>query len=222
MTFTPPLTERAVPAPRASEMPAAAAGQDASTWSSPAFHTKVEQGILSAVPEAAPLVDEIGRVVGLGGKRLRPAFCYWGFRAASGEHSAGIVRVGSALELLHTFALVHDDIMDEAETRRGEPSTYVAHDADFALLAGDLALVLADAAFSRTSCKITSFQGARLISSSSSGPTGPSLPQASGAWRERRSPGCGRSCRAGRSMCFLWRRPRATRNAGNGESSHEP
>ena len=106
----------------------------------------------AAVPEAAPLVDEIGRVVGLGGKRLRPAFCYWGFRAAGGQHSAGIVRVGSALELLHTFALVHDDIMDEADTRRGEPSTHMLHDAHFALLAGDLALVLADSAFSSAPC----------------------------------------------------------------------
>ena len=102
----------------------------------------------AAVPEAAPLIDEIGRVVALGGKRLRPAFCYWGFRASGGEHSGGIVRMGSALELLHTFALVHDDIMDEADTRRGRPSTHVLHDAHFALLAGDLALVLADAAFS--------------------------------------------------------------------------
>jgi len=97
--------------------------------------------------EAQPLIEEIRRVVGLGGKRLRPAFCYWGYRAAGGVHRTGIVRIGTALELLHTFALVHDDIMDEAETRRGEPSTHVVHDAHFALLVGDLALVLADAAF---------------------------------------------------------------------------
>jgi geranylgeranyl diphosphate synthase type I len=99
------------------------------------------------VPEAAPLVDEIARVVRLGGKRLRPAFCYWGYRAADGAHGASIVRIGSALELLHTFALVHDDIMDAADTRRGEPSTQAAHTPDFALLVGDLALVLADDAF---------------------------------------------------------------------------
>jgi geranylgeranyl diphosphate synthase type I len=99
------------------------------------------------VDEARPLVKEIWRVVALGGKRLRPSFCYWGFRSAGAEHSTEIIRAAAALELLHTFALVHDDIMDASETRRGQPSTYALHGLSFALLVGDLALVLADESF---------------------------------------------------------------------------
>jgi geranylgeranyl diphosphate synthase type I len=100
-----------------------------------------------AVPDAADLIDEIARVVSAGGKRLRPAFCYWGFRAAGGHHGPAVVRAAASLELLHTFAIVHDDIMDDSDERRGEPTVHVRHGLGFALLAGDLALVLADALF---------------------------------------------------------------------------
>lgn len=96
--------------------------------------------------EASEMLDEISRLLGAGGKRLRPAFCYWGFRAGGGDDRDEIVRAASSLELLHTFALVHDDIMDRSDERRGLPTTYSLHGTDFALLAGDLALVLADAA----------------------------------------------------------------------------
>jgi geranylgeranyl diphosphate synthase type I len=97
--------------------------------------------------EARPLIDEIRRVIALGGKRLRPSFCYWGYRAAGADHGGEIVRAAASLELLHTFALVHDDIMDASDTRRGRPSTYAQHGLSFALLVGDLALVLADESF---------------------------------------------------------------------------
>jgi geranylgeranyl diphosphate synthase type I len=55
-----------------------------------------------------------------GGKRLRPAFCHWGFVGAGGDpDDPRIVDVGAALELLHAFALVHDDIMDNSARRHG-------------------------------------------------------------------------------------------------------
>ena len=101
----------------------------------------------AAVPEAAELIAEIHRIVGAGGKRLRPAFCYWGYRATGAKHSEAIVGVSSSFELLHTFAIVHDDIMDSAGERRGLPSTLATMGVGRALLVGDLALVLADAAF---------------------------------------------------------------------------
>lgn len=107
--------------------------------------------------EAADLVDEIRRLVAAGGKRIRPAFCYWGHRAAGGPDGEPILRAAAALELFHTFALIHDDVMDESDTRRGVPSAHArfadvrAGSADAArygrsaaVLAGDLAAVLAD------------------------------------------------------------------------------
>lgn len=98
--------------------------------------------------EAAPLVDEIRRIISAGGKRLRPSFCYWGFRAAAGGGDGGqVLDAAAALELLHTFAIVHDDIMDKAHARRGVPTVNAARGDDVALLVGDLALVLADDLF---------------------------------------------------------------------------
>src|SRR5688572_20670365 len=101
----------------------------------------------AAVPEAASLIDEIDRVLSAGGKRIRPAFCYWGYRAAGGPDRPEIVGLTTAFELLHTFAIVHDDIMDSADERRGQPTTVALLGMERALLVGDLALVLADSAF---------------------------------------------------------------------------
>ena len=101
----------------------------------------------AALPEARLLIDEMWRLTAAGGKRLRPAFCYWGFRAAGGAHGAAIVRAAASLELLHTFAIVHDDIMDASDERRGEQSVHARHGVGVGILVGDLALVLADDAF---------------------------------------------------------------------------
>jgi geranylgeranyl diphosphate synthase type I len=96
-----------------------------------------------------------------GGKRLRPAFCHWGFVAAGGDaHDARIVDAGAAFELLQAFALIHDDVMDGSATRRGRAAVHVdyanRHDAagwrgearrfgeGVAVLIGDLAHVYAD------------------------------------------------------------------------------
>jgi geranylgeranyl diphosphate synthase type I len=100
----------------------------------------------SELPEAAPMLDEVERLIAAGGKRLRPSFCYWGYRATGAAHDDQILRAAAALELLHTFAIVHDDIMDASDERRGEPTSHAKHGVNVALLVGDLALVLADAA----------------------------------------------------------------------------
>jgi geranylgeranyl diphosphate synthase type I len=64
-------------------------------------------------------------MVVLGGKRLRPAFCYWGHVAAGGDPDEDIVLdVGAALEILHVFALAHDDVMDGSQRRRGLPTVH--------------------------------------------------------------------------------------------------
>ncbi len=73
--------------------------------------------------ELGPLTDALTELIA-GGKRLRPAFCYWGFRGAGGEDSEGIVVAAAALELLQACALIHDDVMDGSDTRRGLPAVH--------------------------------------------------------------------------------------------------
>ena len=69
--------------------------------------------------------DEIESLVLGGGKRLRPQFAHWGWVAAGGDSADGQqFRIGAAIELLHVFALFHDDVIDDAETRRGNTTTH--------------------------------------------------------------------------------------------------
>jgi len=70
-----------------------------------------------------PWLDAIDGLLA-GGKRLRPAFCYWGWRAAGGEDCPQVHAAAAALELLHASALVHDDVMDASDTRRGRPAVH--------------------------------------------------------------------------------------------------
>jgi geranylgeranyl diphosphate synthase type I len=111
--------------------------------------------------DLVPPIDEIARLVLAGGKRLRPAFCFWGFVGACGDPADELViDAGAALELLHAFALFHDDVMDGSLTRRGEPTTNAKFEASHgasklagesrrfgdgvAILVGDLAYVYSD------------------------------------------------------------------------------
>lgn len=83
---------------------------------------------LAAVSSDLPvLADELHRLLS-SGKRLRPAFCYWGWRAAGGEeaYDDAVVRAGTALEFLHAAALLHDDVMDRSDSRRGQQTTHRA------------------------------------------------------------------------------------------------
>ncbi|MGY1835470.1 polyprenyl synthetase family protein [Blastococcus sp. SYSU DS0510] len=112
-----------------------------------------------------PVVDEVCAVAA-GGKKLRPSFAYWGWRGArgqgpgAGEDEDAVLRAVAALEFVHASALVHDDVMDAAGTRRGRPTTHVGFadrhtthgftgDQELfgvgaAILVGDLALVWSD------------------------------------------------------------------------------
>ncbi|MDX6199203.1 MAG: geranylgeranyl diphosphate synthase, type [Actinomycetota bacterium] len=95
-----------------------------------------------------------------GGKRMRPAFCYWGYRGAGGEGSEAAVTAAACLELLQAGALIHDDVMDGSDTRRGQPAMHrrfasmhrdrtwqgdpEAFGQSAAVLLGDLCLIWAD------------------------------------------------------------------------------
>lgn len=75
-------------------------------------------------PEARPLLDELEALIRAGGKRLRPRFCYWGHRAGGGAEARPILRAAAALELLHTFAMIFDDVMDDSAVRRDRSTTF--------------------------------------------------------------------------------------------------
>jgi geranylgeranyl diphosphate synthase type I len=77
----------------------------------------------SASADLLPLVEATVDLLA-GGKRLRPAFCYWGWRGAGKPDRPEIVSAAACLELFHAAALVHDDLMDESDTRRGMPSAH--------------------------------------------------------------------------------------------------
>ncbi len=100
-----------------------------------------------------------------GGKRLRPAFCYWGWRGAGGDATDralddAAIRAAASLEFLQACALIHDDVMDGSETRRGLPAVHhrfanmhrgelwlgspEAFGIGAAILVGDLCLAWAD------------------------------------------------------------------------------
>ncbi|MGR6921609.1 polyprenyl synthetase family protein [[Actinomadura] parvosata] len=74
-------------------------------------------------PEFAPLRTAADELLS-GGKRLRPAFCYWGWRGAGGTDEPGVFTAAASLELLQASALVHDDVMDKSDLRRGMPSAH--------------------------------------------------------------------------------------------------
>ena len=77
-------------------------------------------------PDLAAPLSALRDYVLSGGKRLRPAFCYWAFVGAGGDPGdPQVVDAGAALEMLHTAALVHDDIIDGSELRHGAETVHV-------------------------------------------------------------------------------------------------
>lgn len=100
----------------------------------PEFLTGINDSLSAFLDSQAAVVIEIGgaplldlaRTFTAGGKRLRPAFCYWGHVAAAGQPGdrAALMRASASLDLLHVSALVHDDLIDASDTRRGIPSAH--------------------------------------------------------------------------------------------------
>jgi geranylgeranyl diphosphate synthase, type I len=112
-----------------------------------------------ASPDASALCDSLLDLLS-GGKRLRAAFVYWGYRSNGAAHNDEIIKAAASLELLQACALIHDDVMDGSDTRRGKPAIHrhfenVHNNASWqgssagfgvgaAILVGDLALSWAD------------------------------------------------------------------------------
>lgn len=86
-------------------------------------------GLLTQVSADLDVLAQAARAAVLtGGKRMRPTFAYWGWRCVQPDAAAGeaeLVRAAASLELLHACALVHDDVMDSSDTRRGQPAAHI-------------------------------------------------------------------------------------------------
>ncbi|XBB68559.1 polyprenyl synthetase family protein [Nocardioides sp. WV_118_6] len=113
-------------------------------WDPTAFRTEVQATLdaflATQADRLAPLGDDAARLLAearvtvSGGKRFRAAFCHWGYAALagapSGADAAAVRRAAASLELLHASALVHDDLMDASDTRRGRAATHRAFEAE--------------------------------------------------------------------------------------------
>ena len=138
-----------------------------------------QQAVLGAVSDdLSPVVETVAALLA-GGKRLRPAFAYWGWRAAGGPDSDAIVDAAAGLELLQACALVHDDVMDASDTRRGLPSVHRRFAAEHvanrwfgspeafglgaAILLGDLCLSWADEMIFRSGLDATALLRAKPV-----------------------------------------------------------
>lgn len=124
---------------------------------------------LEAAPKSAALVDAITHLIEGGGKRLRPALVHHAYLACGGDDPAAIRPLDLATELLHAYLLIHDDIMDHAELRRGRATTHASfrerhlaaglhgdaadYGRSMGILVGDLAASYAFELFARTRAK---------------------------------------------------------------------
>ncbi|MCK8681061.1 polyprenyl synthetase family protein [Streptomyces lichenis] len=108
----------------------------AERWEPAAFKERVDTVLrafvaeeadrLTAIdPALAPVAGQLESAVAEG-KRLRAAFCYWGWRAVGQPDSEALVRAAAAMELVHAAAVVHDDLIDDSPLRHGRPTAQVA------------------------------------------------------------------------------------------------
>jgi len=123
------------------------------------FVARENQYLRTIGPELNPVADALERFLLDSGKRIRPLFAYIGLLGTGTEGNLPLLKAASALELVHVCALMHDDVMDASDTRRGAPSIHRAfeamHEAEglqgsatqfgisSAILLGDLALIWA-------------------------------------------------------------------------------
>ena len=105
-----------------------------------AFEGYLESELRIERPEN--LYRPVHYIMQLGGKRLRPVLLLTAARAYGGKVEDALP-AALAIELFHNFTLMHDDIMDKAEQRRGKPSVHAKWDVNTAILSGDVTLILA-------------------------------------------------------------------------------
>ncbi|MFI7483025.1 polyprenyl synthetase family protein [Kocuria sp. M1R5S2] len=139
-----------------------------------------QRELLSGISaDTLPLLDAVAEL-SAGGKRMRARLCYWGWRAAGGDpEDPTAVRAGAALELFQSAALIHDDVIDRSDTRRGAPSVHrrfehlhaargwsldgPAFGVASAILSGDLCLSWSEALFARAASAAPGAERARTV-----------------------------------------------------------
>jgi geranylgeranyl diphosphate synthase type I len=135
--------------------------------------------LTSIASELVPVCDALDEFLLDGGKRLRPLFAYAGLIASGATPTREIVRAISSLELLQACALIHDDLMDRSDTRRGKPAIHrhfeILHQSSAmnglatqfgeaaAVLLGDLALVWSDQMLNTSGISTQSLLAAHII-----------------------------------------------------------
>lgn len=111
----------------------------------------VDKALSGLVKEQSPrsLYEPLRYVLDAGGKRIRPVVLLLSCEAAGGDAKKAL-RAGVAIEILHNFTLVHDDIMDNAGSRRGRKTVHTRWDTNVAILVGDELLAMAYRALLQT------------------------------------------------------------------------
>jgi geranylgeranyl diphosphate synthase type II len=104
------------------------------------FEKEINTRFFPTQPER--LYDAAQYILGIGGKRIRPILTLMG-NEIFGEINADAIKAAGSIELFHNFSLIHDDIMDKAPLRRGQPTVHIHYGESTALLAGDVMLVRA-------------------------------------------------------------------------------
>ncbi|MFF8447645.1 polyprenyl synthetase family protein [Streptomyces leeuwenhoekii] len=111
-------------------------------WDAVAFKARIDVLLADFLAEEArqllaiddvlkPVAEQLQVAAGHG-KRLRAAFCYWGWRAAGQPDSDALVRAAASMELVHAAAVVHDDIIDDSPLRHNLPTVHIALQAPLA------------------------------------------------------------------------------------------
>ena len=99
---------------------------------------ELDEGLTGAVASSVELVTEVGtHLVSAGGKRIRPALCLLAAHGGPDFDLKRVLPLAEALELIHTASLVHDDVLDEADTRRGQATANAKWNNQVAILSGD-------------------------------------------------------------------------------------
>ncbi|MFI0237827.1 polyprenyl synthetase family protein [Streptomyces sp. NPDC016845] len=89
------------------------------------FLSEEAEQLLAIDASLGPVAEQL-RVAAAHGKRLRAAFCYWGWRAAGQPDNDALLRAAASMDLVHAAAIVHDDLIDDSPLRHNQPTAHIA------------------------------------------------------------------------------------------------